>query len=148
MGRLRGATKRYVPASPRRRHRWHEDADFARPRAFLPIHERDPIGGRLERLVHELRGLPTDADGFGLVHTDAHFGNVLHHDGELTLIDFDDCAYEWFASDTAIVLFYVAIDPRRYAGLARSKPLTAARRLQPNGVPDRGSAIDRSSSST
>ncbi|WP_438021987.1 phosphotransferase enzyme family protein [Sorangium sp. So ce233] len=111
LGRLHAATKAYVPPSPRRRHAWHEDGDFAKTRELLLDDEREPIGGRLERLVAELRGLPTDRDAFGLVHTDAHFGNVLRDGDALTLIDFDDCAYEWFASDLGIVLFYVAIDP-------------------------------------
>ncbi|WP_437541113.1 phosphotransferase [Sorangium sp. So ce367] len=111
LGRLHAATKVYVPPSARRRHAWHEDGDFTRARELLPEDERDPIGGRLERLVAELRALPADRDAFGLVHTDAHFGNVLKDRGALTLIDFDDCAYEWFASDLGIVLFYVAIDP-------------------------------------
>ncbi|WP_437720273.1 phosphotransferase enzyme family protein [Sorangium sp. So ce861] len=111
LGRLHAATRAYVPPSARRRHAWHEDGDFARARELLPEDEREPIGGRIERLVAELRALPTDPDAFGLVHTDAHFGNVLKDGDALTLIDFDDCAYEWFASDLGIVLFYVAIDP-------------------------------------
>lgn len=123
LGRLHALTKRYVPPSPLRRHHWYEDGDFARAREVLAPDERDPIGGRLERLIAELRELPTDRDAFGLVHTDAHFWNVLDDAGRLTLIDFDDCAYEWFASDLAIVLFYVAIDPlapERAAARARS----------------------------
>ncbi|WP_437751746.1 phosphotransferase enzyme family protein [Sorangium sp. So ce1389] len=111
LGRLHAATKTYVPPSARRRHAWHEDGDFAKARELLLADEREPIGGRIERLIAELRALPTDRDAFGLVHTDAHFGNVLKDGGALTLIDFDDCAYEWFASDLGIVLFYVAIDP-------------------------------------
>jgi Ser/Thr protein kinase RdoA (MazF antagonist) len=44
---------------------------------------------------------------YGLIHQDAHGGNLLvDSDGALTLFDFDDCGYSWFANEIAIVLFY------------------------------------------
>ncbi|KYF98810.1 hypothetical protein BE20_33720 [Sorangium cellulosum] len=59
------------------------------------------------------------------MHTDAHFGNVLKDGDALTLIDFDGCADEWFASDLGIVLFYAAIDP-----LGPGRPIELLRRFR------------------
>jgi Ser/Thr protein kinase RdoA (MazF antagonist) len=43
-----------------------------------------------------------------LIHQDAHGGNFFVDDaGRITLFDFDDCAYSWYANDIAIVLFYL-----------------------------------------
>ena len=35
-------------------------------------------------------------------------------DDTLTLFDFDDCAYSWFISDIAIVLFYISMDAEEF----------------------------------
>jgi Ser/Thr protein kinase RdoA (MazF antagonist) len=74
-------------------------------------------------LAH-LHGLPTPPDAFGLVHTDVQVGNLRIDDARLTLFDFDDCDYEWFASDIAISLFYALQDP-----LTSGDPTAFARRF-------------------
>ncbi|HKK21054.1 MAG TPA: phosphotransferase, partial [candidate division Zixibacteria bacterium] len=52
--------------------------------------------------------LPADPDSFGLIHVDFHQGNFFVHEGKITLFDFDDCHYDYFANDIAIPLFYAA----------------------------------------
>lgn len=45
---------------------------------------------------------------YGLIHNDFHQGNfIINMNGFITIIDFDDCAFNWFAQDIA-VLFYHA----------------------------------------
>lgn len=48
------------------------------------------------------------AGGTGLlIHQDAHFGNLhVTDDGQISIFDFDDCAYGTPTHDIAIVLFY------------------------------------------
>jgi len=41
-----------------------------------------------------------------LIHTDVHAGNFFVDDGRITVFDFDDSSYQWFASDIAIALYY------------------------------------------
>jgi Ser/Thr protein kinase RdoA (MazF antagonist) len=48
-----------------------------------------------------------DRDSYGIIHSDMHNGNLFVHDGKITVLDFDDCHYNWFAFDIAIPLFYV-----------------------------------------
>jgi Ser/Thr protein kinase RdoA (MazF antagonist) len=43
-------------------------------------------------------------DDYGLVHGDLNPTNFHVNDGQLTLFDFDDCAYNWFINDIAIAL--------------------------------------------
>lgn len=57
--------------------------------------------------MNHLQSLPKDRESYGLIHQDAHGGNFFVDDqGQITLFDFDDCAYSWYANDLAIVLFY------------------------------------------
>jgi len=73
------------------------------------------VRARFQEVFAHLRRLPRDATSYGLVHFDAHTGNMfVDTDGRITLFDFDDCAYSWYANDVAIVLFYAvcsAADP-------------------------------------
>jgi Ser/Thr protein kinase RdoA (MazF antagonist) len=64
------------------------------------------IGERFTAVVDELRNLPTHGEWFGLAHRDAHSGNFFVDDAAgISLIDFDDAAYDWFANDIAVALF-------------------------------------------
>jgi Ser/Thr protein kinase RdoA (MazF antagonist) len=60
--------------------------------------------------MDHLHTLPRDPQSYGLIHFDAHTSNLFVDDHTdppiITLFDFDDCAYSWFANDIAIVLFY------------------------------------------
>ncbi len=44
------------------------------------------------------------ADRFGLIHSDMNTDNIIYHDGELSLIDFDDAAFGWYMYDLASAL--------------------------------------------
>jgi Ser/Thr protein kinase RdoA (MazF antagonist) len=105
IGRMHALTKDYTPANPAwRRGAWPAVFD-AEIRALLGGSD-DIILDRYLGLTRRIEGLPRDRDGYGLIHFDAHGGN-LHLDGNtVTLFDFDDCVYNWFAADIAIVLFY------------------------------------------
>jgi Ser/Thr protein kinase RdoA (MazF antagonist) len=71
---------------------------------------------------------------FGLIHADAHAGNVLISGENLGLIDFDDCAWGWHAFDTAVCLRSAWGEPG-FDGL-RDKFLAGyeARRALPAGI--------------
>jgi Ser/Thr protein kinase RdoA (MazF antagonist) len=70
----------------------------------------DPTGAQLSNLLDELHHFPTSPTDFGLIHGDLHFANFLvQPDGQVTIIDFDDCVYGWFAMDVAMALFDVLV---------------------------------------
>jgi Ser/Thr protein kinase RdoA (MazF antagonist) len=58
---------------------------------------------RLEQLLREVRRLPRDKMGFGLIHGDFNDGNftVDYSNGDITVFDFDDCCYFWFVYELA-----------------------------------------------
>lgn len=70
----------------------------------------DAADAELHSRVAAVRAACMDhpAGGTGLlIHQDAHPGNLhLTDDGQITLFDFDDCAYGTPTHDVAIVLFY------------------------------------------
>jgi Ser/Thr protein kinase RdoA (MazF antagonist) len=118
LGRIHALSSGFEPSEPR----------FARPHWDDPIHLNDSmyipdsdVGANIEmrRLLGEMRSFPRTTDVYGLVHLDAHGGNV-HFDGTtVTLFDFDDCGFTWFADDLAIVMYYALLpfdDPVEAAG--------------------------------
>ena len=60
---------------------------------------------------------------YGLAHLDLHFGNFFVDvaSSQITLFDFDDCAYGWYLMDLAMLLFDVLVvyggsDRERFGG--------------------------------
>jgi Ser/Thr protein kinase RdoA (MazF antagonist) len=114
IGRMHVLSRDYVPADPVwTRPHWNDPIMLDVER-FLPASD-GAVVERYRELTAHLDGLPRDVDSYGLIHQDAHGGNMfVDEDGRITLFDFDDCAYSWYANDIAIVLFYavsVAEDP-------------------------------------
>lgn len=76
----------------------------------------------LERAVGTLRlrleRLGTEPDRFGLIHADLRLSNLLADGGRLTVIDFDDCGFGWFAYDFAAAVSFFEDDPAVPALLA------------------------------
>jgi Ser/Thr protein kinase RdoA (MazF antagonist) len=111
LGGLHARTEHYQPADPAwRRPAWDDSLmDYAE--RYLPATEHVAKQKYRELSAH-LRTLPSDSRSYGLIHFDAHGGNCLVDSaGRLTLIDFDDCTYSWYANDIAIALGIFAMDP-------------------------------------
>jgi Ser/Thr protein kinase RdoA (MazF antagonist) len=53
----------------------------------------------------------TSADHYGLIHADMRLGNLLVDGSTVTLIDFDDCGYCWFAYDFAAAISFHETSP-------------------------------------
>jgi Ser/Thr protein kinase RdoA (MazF antagonist) len=106
VGRMHALTKDFRPSQARfRRPEWYEDLEGSAER-FLPSSEVMVIE-KFNQLVAYLHALPRGRDSYGLIHVDVHGGNFFVKDGQITLFDFDDCQYAWFAYDIAMALFYV-----------------------------------------
>jgi Ser/Thr protein kinase RdoA (MazF antagonist) len=119
LGRMHALSKRYVPDAATWRPQW-DDPINADIEQFLPPAEAVALDKHRAVMAH-LRALPKDAESYGLIHQDAHTGNLfVDQDGSITLFDFDDCVYSWFIYDMAMVLFYAApFDPEGAVSLAR-----------------------------
>jgi Ser/Thr protein kinase RdoA (MazF antagonist) len=101
LGQMHRLAKTYVPPSPAvRRPEWHSEAGYQ----GFPCRERLPVvAEKYDALLAELRALPRDADGYGLIHNDFNDGNftVDYDNGNLTVYDFDDACYAWFMYELA-----------------------------------------------
>lgn len=104
IGKMHFLTKNYKPVDPECvRLDW--DIEISELYDHIPA-DQEIVRYKFHEIIHYLKQLKKDKDSFGLIHTDAHFGNMFIHKDKLTLFDFDDSAYKWFISDIAIVLFY------------------------------------------
>ena len=106
LGRMHALTRDYLPRSEKvKRYAWHEEDDFTNYRDYLS--DEDAImADRFAEVQAQIRSIPTVDDSYGLIHMDAHHGNIFFDGDNPTLFDFDDCAYDFFVSDIAISLFY------------------------------------------
>lgn len=63
------------------------------------------------KIEERLRIYGKSSDRFGLVHADMRLANLLVDDGEVTVIDFDDCGFSWFMYDLASSLSFIEHEP-------------------------------------
>ena len=107
-GKMHAATRLYAPSDGiQPRGSWDDDMNHIEQ--FIP---RDEIAARIEFdvVMEWASGLKINSDTYGLVHTDLNYSNLFVDDqGDLTVFDFDDCRYHWFAYDIAIPIFYALV---------------------------------------
>jgi len=115
MGKLHALTKAYLPKDPRwKRMEWN-GPELSEIQA-LPEESESLIIELYRQLKKYLEALPKSEETYGLIHQDAHLGNLFIDEmGQITLFDFDDCCYSWFINDIAIVLFYIALGQKDQA---------------------------------
>lgn len=108
IGRMHALAKDYTPSdSAWKRYAW-DGPENNTPDRQLPTTEA-VIRQKYQAVVDHLRSLPCDRDGYGMIHQDAHAGNLfVDEEYVMTLFDFDDCVYGHFIYDIAMVLFYTA----------------------------------------
>ncbi|WP_040949772.1 phosphotransferase enzyme family protein [Gorillibacterium massiliense] len=97
------------------------------------------------KLKNRLDSLPVERNSFGFTHNDLHIENLLAHDGNVTVLDFDVSNPHWFACDLATavnsIFTYASegkfehppIDPEQVKRLVRSfiRGYESANRLEP-----------------
>jgi amicoumacin kinase len=119
LGRMHALSKAYRPQNPAwQRPQWDDPINNDVYAALSQ--EQSIVAQRYRAVFDHLLSLPRDADSYGLIHQDAHAGNLfVTADGRITLFDFDDCVYGHFAYDLAMVLFYALTNRDDAADYAR-----------------------------
>ncbi len=119
VGRLHALSQHYQPTHlARLRPQW-DDAELLDVERFLPA-DQPIVLQKYRNVLASLRGLPQTIASYGLIHGDAHGSNFFVDEaGHITLFDFDDCAYSWYANDIAIVLFYMITNAPEAAEITR-----------------------------
>jgi Ser/Thr protein kinase RdoA (MazF antagonist) len=73
----------------------------------------EEVLGRLDAtLRRRLARFGSGPDRYGLVHADLRLANLLQHDSETYVIDFDDCGWGWFLYDFGAAVSFFEHDPR------------------------------------
>ena len=109
IGQMHALAVDYQPDPAFRRPEWN-DVSMSFVELYLPTSDV-AVHQAYQSVLQRINALPKEDSSYGLIHQDAHQNNFLMDaDGTLTLFDFDDCAYSWFISDIAIVLFYISMD--------------------------------------
>ena len=110
IGRIHTLSKSYQPKQIAwKRPDWN-DALFEFVERYLP--ESESIAkNKYTDICHHVNTLAKDRESYGLTHQDAHGNNLFVDEmGQITLFDFDECAYNWFINDIAVALFYIVQD--------------------------------------
>lgn len=82
----------------------------------LDTPQRDLLGVISKQICAHFEILASRPGFWGMIHGDLHCGNVLLEQGEVGLIDFDDCGWGFFLYDAAAIL------DSAYRRLARDLP--------------------------
>lgn len=110
IGQIHTLSKSYQPNQAAwKRPDWNNDL-FEFVERYLP--ESESIAKKKYRdICSHVNTLAKDRESYGLTHQDAHGSNLFVDEmGQITLFDFDECAYNWFINDIAVVLFYIVQD--------------------------------------
>jgi Ser/Thr protein kinase RdoA (MazF antagonist) len=105
--RLHNRAQTFKPSNPRfKRQEWYE-YDVVDIDRFAPPEEQ-LVRERTAQIIERLKQLPRTPEDYGVIHADLHPHNFCFADGRITVFDFDNCEYAWFAKDIAVIVFYVA----------------------------------------
>jgi Ser/Thr protein kinase RdoA (MazF antagonist) len=98
LGKLHNAARGFQTAS---RPNWQEHLKMVQ--YTLPASDADALNV-LKATQKQLGALAQNKVNFGLIHFDYELDNIVW-EGEIAgILDFDDCAYYWFAADIAFAL--------------------------------------------
>ncbi|HET9110060.1 MAG TPA: phosphotransferase [Ktedonobacterales bacterium] len=118
LGKLHAAMRRYQGSEVSARRTWKGHLTMVRSL----ISENEPrVQAECDYLTTWLSGLPMTETNYGLIHGDFELDNLFWSDGALGMLDFDDCAYSWYAADIALALrdlFETGVDLRNPSLLA------------------------------
>ena len=104
---MHAISKSYTLPDPAwKRLEWDDDI-MAEVTEWMPKSETVALE-KFNTLMAYLQTLPKSRETYGIVHFDAHPGNIFMDENNVfTHFDFDDCLYSWYMNDIAIVLFYL-----------------------------------------
>jgi len=102
IGKMHRMTKKYLPPEGAYKRPLFEDNFIS-----LDHYENIPtVYKKMAQIQKDILTLPRDRDSYGLIHSDMHQYNLLINKGSISVLDFDDCIYGFFALDIGIALYH------------------------------------------
>ncbi|MFG6666103.1 phosphotransferase enzyme family protein [Halomonas sp. HNIBRBA4712] len=72
----------------------------------LSLDDKSVVEKALRSIDEAMAGFGKDASRYGLIHADLRLTNLLMHEGETRVIDFDDCGMGWYLHDLAAAISF------------------------------------------
>ncbi|OAB41651.1 phosphotransferase enzyme family protein [Paenibacillus glacialis] len=87
-----------------KRPEWYEHKIYQ-----MDMSQFDPvIREKWENCLEVIKSMNPNNDTYGVIHGDLHHHNFLYDTGELTVIDFGDSEYNFYAYDIAIAIYHAS----------------------------------------
>lgn len=117
--RLHNQGESWQPPSQFERHAWDSEGLLGDDPLWGKFWQHPLLSDAQRKLVLKarlvlqllLKQLGQGSDCYGLIHADFLPENILLEDGNLSLIDFDDCGYGWYLFEMATSLFPKISEP-------------------------------------
>jgi Ser/Thr protein kinase RdoA (MazF antagonist) len=100
LGRMHALSVEYEPPAGLHRFDWTRQDLPLFVSTVIPPNEKS-VRQKFKRHWSRMQSMPRDKNGYGLTHGDYHTGNLLVDDAGVTVIDFDNCCYNWYVADIA-----------------------------------------------
>lgn len=100
MGSIHRLTKSYNPGDLELKREVWRPAEINNP--HLHSGKYRVLLSKLRSIEEQLSSLPREKDSYGLIHYDFHPYNFLIDHKKITVFDFDDSLYGWFAMDIGV----------------------------------------------
>lgn len=92
-----------------RREEWYQERGLRHALAAAATSQHALLRTKLEDALTWIRTLSRNSENYGLVHADLGALNLfVEEESTISIIDFDDSCYHWFAFDLAIVIYSMA----------------------------------------
>ncbi|MFT8703865.1 phosphotransferase enzyme family protein [Bifidobacterium aquikefiricola] len=85
-------------------HYWDIDSTLSR-------HDIEAIDRCRDLMKQRLEAFGTSPERYGLIHSDLRPANLLDDDGDLAVLDFDDCGMGWYMTDIAGIVGFMEHRP-------------------------------------
>ncbi len=137
MATLHNLSTEWQGAAAMQRHAWDCDGLVGGDPLWGRFWELEALDAEQRKLMRSIRQVVADdlqrygqtADNYGLIHADLVPENVMLHEGQVQLIDFDDAGFGWHMFEIATALHWLVEEPQ--FELMQASVLAGYQRLRP-----------------
>lgn len=103
MGKIHSLTKEYLDATDIvKQYEWNNDIFFQPEYNFTDDEQVEEIW---QNIINEISKLPKTKATYGIIHNDLHQLNFFVDGEHITVFDYDDCLYSWYAFDIMLTTY-------------------------------------------
>ena len=113
LGKVHKLSKNYKAVTYKRR-KWYEQQELTEAPELFEEYSKELYASFMNS-VNQMKALEDDQNRYGLTHGDYLMSNYLIDNEKVTIIDFDESEYSWFAMDLAICIrcYLVGDEPEK-----------------------------------